>query len=438
MTSMAKGANIPIEATAVRAVLAWTGGPGVPDVDASALLLQENGRVNSDDDFIFYNQPQHPTGAVRYTGKNASADSIEVSLAQLPASVDRVVLAASADGGTFGQVPDLRLMLSDLASGTPLAEFPMTAGAETAFVCGELYRRAGAWKFRAVGQGYAHGLGGLASDFGISVADEPSTASPPPPPPPPMPAPPAPPLSLQPPLQPPPPPAEAAFATGPTPTPPPPPGAAPTAPPPPPPPTGAPVAPMQATLDAGRVSLVKGSRVSLVKTGAPALTTVMMGLGWDPAKGSKSVDLDASAIAFDQAGRKLAIVWFTNLGEYHGALRHAGDNLTGQGEGDDEQIYVDLDRVPVEVASIVFTITSFRGQKFTEIARAFCRLVDVTSGQELVRYDLSDSEARSGVVMAMLRRTATGVWEMRAIGEFHDARTVKKLVDPSARWAVAP
>jgi stress response protein SCP2 len=195
---------------------------------------------------------------------------------------------------------------------------------------------------------------------------------------------------------------------------------------------------MAPTLDAGRVSLVKGSRVSLVKSGAPALTTVMMGLGWDPARGNKAVDLDASAIAFDQSGRKLAIVWFTNLGEYNGALRHAGDNLTGQGDGDDEQIYVDLDRVPVEVASIVFTITSFRGQKFTEIARAFCRLVDVTTGQELVRYDLSGSEARSGVVMAMLRRTPSGVWEMRAIGEFHDARTVKKLVDPAARWAVAP
>jgi stress response protein SCP2 len=420
MTSMTKGANIPIEAPAVRAVLSWTSGPGVPDVDASALLLQESGRVTSDDDFIFYNQPQHPSGAVRYTGKGGSADTLEVSLAQLPASVERVVLAASADGGTFGHVPGLTLTLSDLASSTPLAEFAMTASDETAFVCGEFYRRGGAWKFRAVGQGYATGLAGLATDFGISVAEEPPPAAA---------APPLLPPPVQPPME---PPAQAAFATGPTPTPPPPPGFVPSAPPLP------PTAPAQATLDSGRVSLVKGSRVSLVKSGAPALTSVMVGLGWDPAKGGKNVDLDASAIAFDQAGQQKAIVWFSNLGEYHGALRHAGDNLTGKGEGDDEQIYVDLDRVPAEVASIVITITSFGGQKFTEIARAFCRLVDVTTGQELVRYDLSDSEARSGVIMAMLRRTPSGVWEMRAIGEFHDARTVKKLVDPSARWAVAP
>src|SRR3954454_2572864 len=158
MTTMSKGANVAINAAAVRAVLSWTGGPGVPDVDASALLLQENGRVGSDDDFTFYNQPQHPSGAARYIGKSGTADTLEVTLAQLPASVDRVVLAASADGGTVGQVPGLHLAISDLASGATLAEFPMTATNETAFVSGELYRRGGGWKFRAVGQGYATGL----------------------------------------------------------------------------------------------------------------------------------------------------------------------------------------------------------------------------------------------------------------------------------------
>jgi stress response protein SCP2 len=191
-------------------------------------------------------------------------------------------------------------------------------------------------------------------------------------------------------------------------------------------------------LDKGRVSLVKGSRVSLVKTGAPPLTSVMMGVGWDPARRGKSIDLDASAIAFDAQGRNLALVWFSNLGEFSGALRHSGDNLTGEGEGDDEQIYVDLDRLPAEVVSVVFTITSFRGQKFTEVARAFCRLVDTRTGQELVRYELSSGERHSAVLMAMLRRTPGGSWEMRALGEFHDAHTVKKLVEPAARWAAAP
>jgi stress response protein SCP2 len=382
--------------------------------------------VASDDDFIFYNQPHHPSGTVRHTGKSGSSDAVEVSLAQVPPDVDRIVLAASADGGTFGQVPGLRLAVSDAASGAPLAEFAMTASDETAFVTGEFYRRGAAWKFRAVGQGYASGLAGLATDFGISVAAEPPPAA-------------APPAT-------PPPPAQAGFAASPTPTPPPPPpdasfAAGPTPPPPPPPPAGAPAPVAQAgapvNLDKGRVSLVKGSRVSLVKTGAPPLTTVMMGLGWDPARGGKNIDLDASAIAFDQSGRSKALVWFSNLGDFNGALRHAGDNLTGEGEGDDEQIYVDLDRLPAEVVSIVFTITSFGGQKFTEVARAFCRLVEARSGQELVRYELSDGQPHSAVLMAMLRRTPAGTWEMRAIGEYHDARTVKKLVDPAARWAAA-
>ncbi|MFN2562207.1 MAG: TerD family protein, partial [Jatrophihabitans sp.] len=101
-------------------------------------------------------------------------------------------------------------------------------------------------------------------------------------------------------------------------------------------------------------------------------------------------------------------------------MLHAGDNLTGHGEGDDEMILVDLAELPPEVASIVFTITSFRGQTFNEVANAFCRVVDTNSRQELVRYNLSEAEPRSAVIMAMLRRTSAGPWEMRAIGEFHD------------------
>ena len=81
MVSIAKGGNLPIDVPAVRAVLSWTGGPGVPDVDASALLLQASGRVAGDDDFVFFNQPQHPNGAVRHLGKNGSADAVDVDLA---------------------------------------------------------------------------------------------------------------------------------------------------------------------------------------------------------------------------------------------------------------------------------------------------------------------------------------------------------------------
>lgn len=155
-------------------MLAWAGGPGVPGVDASALLLTASGKVRSDADFVFYNQPVHLGGAVRHAGKQGTADAVDVNLAGLEADIDRVAVCASADGGTFGQVPGLHLLLLDAASGAQLARFDIAAGPETAMLGGELYRRAGAWKFRAVGQGWSSGLAGLATDFGITVDDAPA------------------------------------------------------------------------------------------------------------------------------------------------------------------------------------------------------------------------------------------------------------------------
>ncbi|MCO1656830.1 VWA domain-containing protein [Pseudonocardia humida] len=172
MTSLSKGANVPVAATAVRAELSWAAGGGVPDVDASALLVTAAGRVRDDTDFVFYNQPGHPSGAVRHLGKQGSRDALQVELGRVENAVDRVVFAASADGGTFGQVRDLRLRLVDAGDGGEIADFAMTASTETAFIGGELYRRGGGWKFRAVGQGFASGLAGLATEFGISVAEE--------------------------------------------------------------------------------------------------------------------------------------------------------------------------------------------------------------------------------------------------------------------------
>ncbi|MFI6684816.1 TerD family protein [Streptomyces sp. NPDC050485] len=171
--SMLKGANVPVPAHSVRIELAWRPGPGVPDVDASALLLA-GGRVRSDADFVFYNQPAHSSGAVRHEGKrpgpDAVTDTLFVDLAQVEPVVERVVLAASADGGTFGRVPGLNIRVLDAATGAELARFDsQDATVETAFILGELYRRQGAWKFRAVGQGYDSGLAGLATDFGITV-----------------------------------------------------------------------------------------------------------------------------------------------------------------------------------------------------------------------------------------------------------------------------
>ncbi|MBJ3805982.1 VWA domain-containing protein [Streptomyces flavofungini] len=175
-SSLSKGANLPVGAPAVRAELAWGEGVGGPTADASALLLNAAGRVRDDGDFVFYNQPRHASGAVRHGGKQSVAgvttDTVEVDLRSLESGVERVLLCASADGGTFGQLTGLTLRLLDSAAGSELARFEMTATSETAFIGGELYLRNGQWKFRAVGQGYDSGLAGLATDFGITVDDE--------------------------------------------------------------------------------------------------------------------------------------------------------------------------------------------------------------------------------------------------------------------------
>ncbi|NLU71672.1 TerD family protein [Streptomyces sp. HNM0575] len=183
--AMVKGSNIQLETVAVRAVLCWIPGPGVPDVDASALLLGESGRVGSDEDFVFYNQPHHPSGAVRHLEEEQYQDglreSVEADLGAVAPQVDRVLLAASADGGTFADVPGLRLLLYAVdqqggggePAGEPLVEFGIEpeTGAETAMICGELYRRGTGWKFRALGQGYDTGLVGLATEYGITVEE---------------------------------------------------------------------------------------------------------------------------------------------------------------------------------------------------------------------------------------------------------------------------
>lgn len=417
MTVLSKGANTALNVSSLRATLSWSAHPGVPDVDVSALLLTASGKVRDDNDFVFYNAPSHASGAVAHAGKNAagpgpSTDGIAVDLSRLPALVEKVVIAASVDGGTFGQVRDLALIISDRTSGAEVARFAdMGATSETAFVAGEFYLRGGTWKFRAVGQGWASGLAGLATDFGISIDDESAAPSQPA-------APPLPvrtePVETWPTREHAPSPARTAGG-----------GAAS-------PPDAGPPGRTLVNLDKGRVSLKKGERVSLVKTGAPALNDVVMGLGWDPARGRRSIDLDASVIAFDASGRNLEIVWFGHLVGFAGSIRHTGDNLTGAGDGDDEQIQVRLQQLPANVAFLVFTINSFTGQKFTEVSRAFCRLVDARNGSELVRFDLTKSEPYTAALMCVLTRTPSGSWEMRAVGEYHNGRTVKKLVGPAA------
>ncbi|MFD0686685.1 TerD family protein [Actinomadura fibrosa] len=183
------------------------------------------------------------------------------------------------------------------------------------------------------------------------------------------------------------------------------------------------------------ISLQKGQKVSLAKPGGGTLTRVRMGLGWDAVvkkglfgKGkAQSIDLDASCLLFDAAGNLADSVWFRQLRSKDGSVQHTGDNLTGAGEGDDEVINVDLQRVPANVTQLVFTVNSFTGQDFSQIENAFCRLVDESTGQEIARYDLSGAGRHNAQIMAKVSRDGQG-WTMTAIGATATGRTFQHLL----------
>ncbi|MFB6398642.1 TerD family protein, partial [Polymorphospora sp. 2-325] len=219
-----------------------------------------------------------------------------------------------------------------------------------------------------------------------------------------------------------------------------PPAPQPPAPPAPQPPAAAPIS-MEKTL--GRpgapVSLSKGERVSLRKENGVQLTLVRMGLGWDPIKrrglfGSREidVDLDASAILFaDQ--QPVDIAFYNQLRSKDGSIAHTGDNRTGDGDGDDESIIVDLARVPAHVTTVLFVVTSYQGHTFEQVEAAFCRLVDETTRQELARYTLSGGVGTTGMVMAKVYREG-GVWKMMAIGEPVQGRQPLELIPMLGRF----
>jgi len=188
------------------------------------------------------------------------------------------------------------------------------------------------------------------------------------------------------------------------------------------------------------ISLNKGQTLSLQKSDGSALSKVTLGLGWDVAKtkrglfgGNKEIDLDASAIIFDGAGRALDTVWYGGLKSTDGSVKHAGDNLTGEGDGDDEQIFIDLNRVDSKAKSIVFVITSYSGDKFDSIKNVFARVVDDSTGAELVRYQLAEGGSNTASVVAKLTRTASG-WEFAAIGEPTNGKTVNDVTSVAARF----
>ncbi|WP_282776390.1 TerD family protein [Nocardia sp. CC201C] len=281
--------------------------------------------------------------------------SMTISLPGVPAGIDRIRVVVTLDdrNGRFGDHPPPHVTVAD-DRGNPLYEYVIDGlGGEHSVAAVDLVRGDDGWFARAVGRGHRGGFAALLTDHGVAVHNSPQR-----------------PVRAQ----------EAAIA---------------------------PV-------------LRPGQAVPLRKQGAD-LSFVKMALGWDPITvrgrwGMRPVEIDLDAAALVFSGHALVdAAYFGRLVTRDGAVRHSGDNLTGEGKGDDEVIAVDLTRLASQVTAIVFTITSYAGHTFDSVRNAFWRLIDGTTGAELTRADLSAGGPHTGMVVAKLHRE-DDVWKIQALG----------------------
>jgi tellurium resistance protein TerZ len=195
------------------------------------------------------------------------------------------------------------------------------------------------------------------------------------------------------------------------------------------------------------ISLVKGQKISLAKeSGSPSLSKVVMGVGWDmvqtknqPQKSGlfgrvfggrsdpETIDLDASCIMFNEQKQLFDAVYFGQLSSKDGSVRHAGDNRTGEGDGDDEQIVVELNRIPASVRTLIFTVSSFRGQTFDQVVNAYCRILNGANSQEIAKYTLSSQGSHTAQIMAKIYQQ-NGDWKMAALGDNCNGRTFDEMM----------
>ncbi len=334
-------------------------------IDLAALLLDIQGRVHADSDLVFYNQPTAP-GVQLVPGQAALA----INLRAVSPDVIRIRIVISLDEQTirFDRHPPPHVTVTD-SHAYPLCEYTIEGlTTETAAIALDVDRTAAGWQVRALGHGYGSGFAALLSAHGISLRQQP---------PPSMPSPPAPPM-------------------GPV--------------------------------------LADGQDVALVKHGGTELAYVKLALGWDPVRvhgrwGSRAIeiDLDASALVF--ADRDLVDAsYHGQLSTRDGAIRHSGDNLTGDGDGDDETIAVDLTRLPVHVTAVVFVITSYAGHTFERVRNAFWRLVDGANNTEITRVNLRSGGPHTGMLVAKLHREH-GAWKLQALGQPIQASHPLEAVD---------
>jgi len=172
------------------------------------------------------------------------------------------------------------------------------------------------------------------------------------------------------------------------------------------------------------ISLTKGGNVNLSKE-APNLTNMAVGLGWNPrATDGQAFDLDAVAFLVNESGKVRTdadFIFFNNLKSSDGSVEHTGDNRTGEGDGDDEVIKVDLSKVPADVSKVVFCAVIYEGQarnqNFGQVANAYIRIVNTQGGTEVARYDLSeDSSTETAMIFGELYKN-NGEWKFRAVGQ---------------------
>ena len=194
------------------------------------------------------------------------------------------------------------------------------------------------------------------------------------------------------------------------------------------------------------VSLTKNQTISLSKA-SPVLSQLTFGLGWDPLRAKKkglfgglfsggagSIDLDASCILLNKNGNVLDTIWFGQLKSRCGAVVHSGDNLTGEGDGDDEVIRVNMEKLSANVEYLAFTVNSFRGQTFNEVENAHCRVLD-QNNQELARYQLTEQGSHTGIIIASLSRQ-NGSWDFTAHGQAAQGRTIDDMKSDVLRIVV--
>lgn len=368
-------------------------------VDVSALLVDADGTVGADDDFVFYNQPSG-TGVALLPGPAGRPAWLAVSLAAVPETVERIRVVVALDGpnAALGRYTAPVATVAD-AAGQDLYSYRVDGlTEESAVVALDLYRDGPGWRIRAVGEGHLDGFAALLTEHGVRLngrvrgpragavrTESPSAA----------PRFAAPIRTIQ-------GPDDGWQQRGPE------------------------IQPIDLPLHSEHpIALQRGHQITLRKRTGSALSFVKMGLGWDPIRrngfgGNRLVDIDLDASVCMFAGNQLVdVAYYGQLTAKDGSVRHLGDNLTGEGDGDDEIILVDLTRVPDRVDTLLFLVTSYKGHTFEQINNAFCRLVDGADNGELARFALRGGMPYTALVMAQIFRDGPD-WKLRALGEgFH-------------------